>query len=104
MYHACMKDVVDILSKYKLEANSENCMVECKEASNLIPKSMWETYSAFANTSGGCIFLGVRVYRNSPAFDLNTKYRAVSCCFALYLVVSCALIALQLVACRLKLL
>ena len=60
MYHACMKDVVDILSKYKLEANSENCMVECKEASNLIPKSMWETYSAFANTSGGCIFLGVR--------------------------------------------
>lgn len=60
MYHACMKDVVDILSKYKLEANFENCMVECKEASNLIPKSMWETYSAFANTSGGCIFLGVR--------------------------------------------
>ena len=60
MYHACMKDVVDILSKYKLEANSENCMVECKEASNLVPKSMWETYSAFANTSGGCIFLGVR--------------------------------------------
>lgn len=55
-----MKDVVDILSKYKLEANSENCMVECKEASNLVPKSMWETYSAFANTSGGCIFLGVR--------------------------------------------
>ena len=60
MYHTCMKDVVDILSKYKLEANSENCMVECKEASNLVPKSMWETYSAFANTSGGCIFLGVR--------------------------------------------
>ena len=55
-----MEVVIDILSKFKLTANSENYSLECKEASNLAPKSMWETYSAFANTSGGIILLGVK--------------------------------------------
>ena len=37
----------------------ESIEVECKKASNSLPKSVWETYSSFANTNGGTIYLGV---------------------------------------------
>lgn len=38
----------------------EGVDVECKESSDTLPKDLWETYSAFANTKGGTIFLGVK--------------------------------------------
>ena len=35
------------------------CMtLECKRAKSEIPKSVWKTYSAFANPIGGTILLG----------------------------------------------
>ena len=43
----------------------ESIEVECKKASNSLPKSVWETYSSFANTNGGTIYLGVDEFKNN---------------------------------------
>lgn len=37
----------------------EKVNVECKKAENTVPKSVYESYSAFANTKGGYIIFGV---------------------------------------------
>ncbi|MCW6074532.1 putative DNA binding domain-containing protein [Clostridium sporogenes] len=38
----------------------ENDEIECKEALGGLPKYLWETYSAFANSNGGTLFLGIK--------------------------------------------
>lgn len=38
---------------------NEGTELECKRSSNQLPKDFWETYSAFANTNGGTVLLGV---------------------------------------------
>lgn len=50
----------------------ERINLECKAAKSDIPKSVWETYSAFANTAGGYILLGIE--ENLKETDLGKRF------------------------------
>ena len=43
----------------------ESVIMECKRAKTEVPKSVWETYSAFANTIGSVIILGIENFKKA---------------------------------------
>lgn len=68
------------LERYKLERYKENNRIEAKQALGGFPRSIWETYSAFANTNGGVILLGVEETEDKTlrALDLPDPQRLVA--------------------------
>lgn len=65
--------------KLKIEGND----LEYKKAKNALPDSFWETYSAFANTNGGKIILGIDEKNEDPYQGGNDPQRIRDNLFAL---------------------
>lgn len=55
----------------------ERINIEYKEASGDLPKSLWETYSSFANTIGGTIILGIKEHRSKSVEEGKFEVRGV---------------------------
>lgn len=59
----------------QLLANGERVTLECKKARKDVPHSLWETYSAFANTDGGIILLGID--ENLKEKDISKRFTVI---------------------------
>lgn len=57
----------------RFEEYREDNRLEVKRAKDRIPDSLWETYSSFANTGGGCIILGVKEREDGSWYTTGLK-------------------------------
>lgn len=57
-----------------LEAEHQD--IECKQCKRILPKDLWSTYSAFANTHGGKIILGITEIKNIEK-NINLKLQVL---------------------------
>ena len=56
-----------------LDTYREDNRLEAKKAKGGLPHSLWETYSAFANTDGGLILIGANEQAHSYPPDSQKK-------------------------------
>ena len=61
----------DILQLDRIEEYQEGHQIEAKAAQGGLPDTLWDTYSAFANTDGGCILLGVKENKDHSLFAVG---------------------------------
>ena len=57
----------------EFDSYREDNRLEVKRAKDRLPDSLWETYSAFANTNGGCIILGVKERDDGSFYTTGLK-------------------------------
>ena len=57
---------------HNLLKKGEHLTLECKLCESRLPNSLWDTYSAFANSYGGYILLGIEEHRNEP--DITKRF------------------------------
>ena len=70
--HTFMQNTRQLPERY----STEGLYFEAKSASNGIPPEFWESYSAFANTYGGTILLGVDEHKEE--IDPQKRYTVTS--------------------------
>ena len=58
---------------YYIDIFHEDYEIEAKKATGGLPHSLWETYSAFANTAGGILLLGVEEQKDHSLHLVNLK-------------------------------
>jgi len=63
----------DILQLERIEEYHEGNLLEAKSAQGGLPDTLWDSYSAFANTDGGCILLGVKERDDHSLYVVGLK-------------------------------